>query len=123
MNEGIIAVFIPIIAIIVTGLVIVTAIYFKAREKQMLIEKGLTPDQIKEFFERKNRDRFTMLKIGIVAIALGLGIGLGMMLEEATNGEYWPVLTIFTFTGAGFIAANLIGRKLEKSERELVYKD
>lgn len=116
MQTEIIAVFIPIIFILVVGLVIATAIYLHSREKQMLIEKGLTPEQIKEFFaEKKNKDPYALTKFGIIAIFFGLGLGIGMYLEDMTDQGYWVVLFLFTLTGLGFILANLIGRKLEKS--------
>ena len=53
--EGTIAVFIPIIMLLVIGLIFVTYFYFKSRERQMLIEKGLSAEDIKQFFEQKKR--------------------------------------------------------------------
>ena len=111
-----IAVFIPIIFILVTGLIISTAIYLRSREKQMLIEKGLSPEQIKEFFaEKKNKDPYVMTKIGIVSVFFGIGLGLGIYLQDSTGQEHWVVLFLFTLTGLGFILANLLTRRLEKS--------
>jgi hypothetical protein len=117
MNEAVIAVFIPIVAIVVTGLIFVTFFYFRSRERQLLIEKGLDAESIKEFFESK-KDPFRMIKIGTVAIAFGLGLGLGMMLHDVTGKEYWTPFAIFFFTGIGFIAANLVTRKLQNRKTE-----
>ncbi len=120
MAVEVIGVFIPIIFIVVTGLVIVSAIYLRSKEKQMLIDKGFSADQIREFFAeraKEKKDSFVLMQIGIVAIFLGLGIGLGMMFEDWTSKEYWTVLFIFTLTGAGFIIANLVSRKY-KAENE-----
>ena len=111
--EAVVAVFIPIILFLVIGLVIVIAIYYKSREKQLLIEKGLSAEEIKKFFEDK-RDPFIMLKIGIISIFFGLGIGFGMMLERSNHGDYWVPLFLFTFTGVGFVIANLVGNKLKE---------
>lgn len=116
MNPGIIGVFIPIIFILVTGLVIVTAVYLRSREKQMLIDKGLSPEQIKEFFdEKKRKDPYILTKIGIISIFFGIGLGLGMYFDELTGQDHWVVLFLFTVTGLGFVTANLVGRKLEKN--------
>lgn len=112
MQEGIIAVFIPIIAIIATALVIAAAIYYKSREKQLLIEKGLSPEQIKEFFEAK-KDPNRLLKFGIIIFAFGLGLGLGIMMEDATSKEYWIPLLMFTLTGLGFVVSGLVSRKYD----------
>lgn len=114
MNPGVIAVSIPIIFFIVVGLVIVTGIYFHSREKQMLIEKGLTADQIKEFYEKK-RNPYILTQIGIITIFLGIAIGFGMFLEESTGKEYWIVLSLFCITGIGLVVANFIGKKLEQN--------
>jgi hypothetical protein len=112
MNEGMLALTIPIIGIITTALVIVAAIYYKSREKQLLIEKGLSPEQIREFFESK-KDPNRLMKIGIVIFAFGLGLGLGIMLEDYTSKEYWIPLLLFTFTGLGFVASGIVSRKFD----------
>lgn len=112
--EGTIAVFIPIIMLLVIGLIFVTFFYYRSREKQMLIEKGLSADDIKQFFQ-KQKDYFMLTKVGIICIFFGIGLGLGFLSEpdEATRGP-WMSTSIFVFTGMGFVAANLIGNKLRK---------
>ena len=89
----------------------------------MLIEKGLSGEEIKKFFENK-KDPFILLKIGIVSIFFGLGLGFGMMLEKsrAGGGDYWVPLFLFTLTGLGFVVANLVGNMLRK-KHDLETKD
>ena len=113
--EAVIAVFIPIIFFLVVGLVLVISIFYKSKEKQLLIEKGLSGEEIKKFFESK-RDPFILLKIGIISIFFGLGLGFGMMLEKSRSGggDYWVPLFLFTLTGVGFVVANLVGNKLKE---------
>jgi len=112
--EGVIAVFIPIIMVVVIGLVFVTYFFYRSRERQMLIEKGLSADEIKQFFEKK-RDYFVLFKIGIIAIFFGIGLGLGMIsgTDETSREMYMPA-SIFIFTGIGFVVANLVGNKMRK---------
>ena len=121
--ESVIAVFIPIIFFLVVGLVLVISIFYKSKEKQMLIEKGLSGEEIKKFFENK-KDPFILLKIGIISIFFGLGLGFGMMLEKsrAGGGDYWVPLFLFTLTGLGFVVANLVGNMLRK-KHDLETKD
>ena len=114
--ESIIAVFIPIIVTLVIGLVIVVDIYFRSKEKQMLIEKGLTVEERKRFLEEK-RDPFRMLKIGMISIFFGLGLGFGMMLQNATGQDYWIPLLLFIGTGIGFVLDNVIGNKLKQQNK------
>jgi len=111
--EGVIAVFIPIIMVVVVGLVFVTYFYYKSRERQMLIEKGLSGEEIRQFFEKK-RDYFILFKIGIIAIFFGVGLGLGMASGDEAAREIWVAPSIFVFTGLGFVVANLIGNKMRK---------
>lgn len=112
MGPDIIAVTIPIVAIVATALILITSFYYKSREKQLLIEKGLSPEQIKEFFESK-KDPNGLLKFGIIIFAFGLGLGFGIMMKDFTSKEYWIPLLLFTFTGLGFIASGIVSRKLE----------
>ena len=64
MDKEVVAVFIPIILFLVTGLVAVVYLYLRSRERQMLIEKNLDAEAIKEFFNNKrNYDPFRLLKV------------------------------------------------------------
>ena len=112
--EGVIAVFIPIIMMVVLGLVFVAYIYYRSRERQMLIEKGLSADEIKQFFQ-KQKDYFILFKMGIIAIFFGIGLWLGMISgSDETTREIWMPASIFVFTGLGFVAANIWGNKMRK---------
>jgi uncharacterized membrane protein YkgB len=115
MASEVIAVFIPIIMTLVAGLVLVTFFYLRSRERQMLIEKGLSADSIKEFFESK-KDPFRMLKIGIVTVAFGISLGLGLWLQDVTYKDYWVPFSIFTITGLGFVIANVLTNKVSEKK-------
>lgn len=118
MNEGIAVFLVPITFFLVSGLVIITAVYLKSREKQMLIEKGLSSEEIKQFYSTK-RDPFILLKIGIIAIFFGIGLGVGMAMEDATSKEYWVPLTLFTITGIGFVISNLVSNSMRKKDQNV----
>jgi formate/nitrite transporter FocA (FNT family) len=113
MSGDVVAVFIPIILTLVIGAVFIIYFYLKSKEKQMLIEKGLSAEEIKKFFEEK-RDGLWLMKIGIISIFFGLGIGFGMMLQDATTKEYWVPLFLFVATGIGFVVANVLADKMKK---------
>ena len=115
MDKEVVAVFIPIIFFIVTGLIMVTFFYFRSREKQMLIEKGLSSEEIKTFYDKK-KDPFVLMKIGIICVFFGIGLGFGIMLQENTNQEFWVPFLLFVSTGIGFVLANIFGRSLLKKE-------
>ena len=113
MNPEVIAVFIPIIGTLVLGIILVAYFFFRSRERQLLIEKGMDAQSIKEFFQNK-KDPFRLLKIGIVTICFGLGLGIGIMLNDVTSKEYWVPLLLFVLTGTGFVIANVVSRNLDK---------
>lgn len=105
-------IFIPIILFLVIGVIWVSFIYFKSKEKQLMIEKGLSYDQMMEFFKTK-RDPYLMLKIGIVTLFFGVGLGVGLLIERFTYVEEWIPFLIISMTGLGFVVAFLVTRKLE----------
>lgn len=117
--EGIIAVFIPIITVLVAGIIVVAIIYFQSKEKQAIIEKGLSPEQIISLYGKKKKSGNVLLMWGIIILFFGIGLGLGMMFEEWYHQDFYTPLFLFTFTGIGFILAFLFDRKLKpKNENE-----
>jgi len=121
MTEGVVGVFVPIIMFIVIGLVLITFLYLRSKEKQMLIEKGMSITEMKEFFTNKKRssDPYLLIKIGIIAVFFGIGLGLGLMLQEYSTYDFWVPFLLFVSTGLGFVAAGLIGKSKTKKETEL----
>ncbi|HMU41782.1 MAG TPA: hypothetical protein PKA80_00665 [Ignavibacteriaceae bacterium] len=113
MREEVIAVFIPIVFAVVTGLVLVTVFYLRSKEKQALIDKGLSAEDMKAYF-REKKDPYVLMKIGIVILFFGLGLGFGLMLEDNTTKEYWVPFSLFTFSGMGFVLANVLSMKMNK---------
>jgi uncharacterized membrane-anchored protein YhcB (DUF1043 family) len=109
----IVAVFIPIIITLVIGVVLIVHFYLHSKEKQMLIEKGLSTEEIKQFFQEK-KDGLWLMKIGIISIAFGVGLGFGMFMEDTTSKEYWVPLSLFVGTGIGFVVANVLSDKMKK---------
>jgi len=114
MNEEAIAVFIPIVMFLIVGLIWVTAIYYRSKERQMLIEKGLSAEDMKKFFEQK-RDPFWLMKVGIISIFFGIGLGIGLMSGAEETREVVTPTSIFVFTGIGFVIANIYGNKLRRN--------
>jgi uncharacterized protein YneF (UPF0154 family) len=71
--ESVVAVFIPIILTLVVGLVLVTYFYFRSRERQMLIDKGLSADQIKRILSTGRKTALNLLKTGIIILTAFFG--------------------------------------------------
>ena len=114
MHEEVVAVFIPIVMFLIIGLIWVTYIYYRSRERQMLIEKGLSAEDMKKFFEQK-KDPFWLMKVGIICIFFGIGLGIGLMSGAEETREVVTPTSIFVFTGIGFVIANIYGNKLRRA--------
>jgi len=114
MHEEVVAVFIPIVMFLIIGLIWVTYIYYRSRERQMLIEKGLSAEDMKKFFEQK-KDPFWLMKVGIICIFFGIGLGIGLMSGAEETREVVTPTSIFIFTGIGFVIANIYGNKMRRA--------
>lgn len=108
-------VLVPTIFMIVAAATIITFVYYRSKEKQMLIEKGMSYQEMAEFLQKskKSRENFILLKLGIIAIFFGVGLGAGMLLSVATGYEEWIAFLIITFSGAGFIVAHYLAKREE----------
>ena len=120
MDPGVIGVFIPIIMVLVIGVVLVSYYYLRSRERQILIEKGLDAESIKEFFDSRKSEKspYNLMKIGIISVAFGLGLGMGIGFGDRGGEDFWVPLSLFVFTGVGFIVANIVGKKLDDNEKK-----
>jgi general stress protein CsbA len=118
MDAGIVGVFVPIVMFVVIGLVIITLLYLRSKEKQMLIEKGLSLTEMKEFYTNKSRSRdpYLLMKLGVIAVFLGIGLGIGLMLQENTTHDFWVPFIFFVSMGLGFVIAGFIGKDMSKKE-------
>ncbi|NOX18592.1 MAG: phage shock protein B [Chlorobi bacterium] len=110
-------VFIPIVLFLVLGAVVLAWIYYRSQERQLIIEKGLTAEQMKELMAKK-WDPYILLKMGIIILFFGFGLGVGMFLEELNPSDLWVPFSLFTFTGVGFIVAYNASRKLKLADKK-----
>lgn len=102
---------IPVIAIIFTfgipGIIIFWWLYTKHRERMRLIEKGLTPEEVKAYFSdvsQKPANKYSSLKWGILFTFLGLGIFLANLLESLYDIEEGVMMGMILFcVGLGLL--------------------
>lgn len=103
--------FIPVVAIVFTfgipGIIIFWWLYTKHRERMRLIEKGLTPDEVKAYFADSNtkpRNPYSSLKWGILLTFLGIGIFLANLFEDMYDIEEGVMMGIIVLcAGLGFL--------------------
>ena len=115
MDAGVVGVFVPIVLFLVTGLVLIAFYYFRYRERQMLIEKGLSSEEIKEFFKNR-RNPYFLLAFGIICVFFGISLGIGFLINDTTGKDYYIAVSLFIGTGIGFGVANLVSKRLNAKE-------
>ena len=111
---------VPLVAIIFTfgipGIVIFWYINSRHRERMRLIEKGLSPDEVKQYFQNpyyvKEKNKYSALKWGMLLAFVGLGFFISEMLMEFTDVSdgITPALLLF-FAGLAFLFYYLIVSK------------
>jgi len=104
VNEAVVAVFVPIVSMIVIGLVLIAYFYFRYRGRQQLqetvrqaIDKGseLSPELIERLAGPKESPDQDLRKAGI-----WLAVGIGFVLFGITLGEedaVRPLVAVGTF--------------------------
>lgn len=112
---------IPLLSILmvfgVPGLLIFWAMYTKHKERMRLIEKGLSPEELKDYFSKevKIRTPYRGLKWAIILLSLGAGIIIANVLYDRFNlSDGFTFGFVMLFLGAGFLAYYLIIRNKEK---------
>ena len=102
---------IPMVAIVFTfgipGVIIFWWLYTKHRERMSLIEKGLTPEEVKAYFADANvkpKNPYSSLKWGILLTFLGIGIFVANLLEGMYDVEEGVMMGIVVLcAGLGFL--------------------
>lgn len=117
--EKITELLVPLFGIIFTIglplLLVFWIVYTKHRERMRLIEKGLTPEEVKQYFRHDVKIRsgqsLGALKWGIIIFALGIGMFVAHILEDRMDlGDGITGGTVLIFLGAGFLVYYLIAR-------------
>ena len=117
--------FVPAVAIVfifgIPGIIIFWNLHNKHKEKMRLIEKGLSSEEVKEYFRGFNAKQgpnpYSALKWGILFTMVGLGIFLGIILEAAGFSDSLVPVMILLFAGVGFIIYySVLNSKLKKEK-------
>jgi len=106
---------IPVFLFLVVGATITVAILTRHKERLTMLDKGLSPQDIKSLYERRSsipRNIYSSLKWGIVSIAIGLAILLGMWFREQFSmdeGVFFGLIALLG--GIGLVVFYVIARK------------
>ncbi len=113
-----------IVLFLTCGTVAILSMYFKSKEKQMMIERGLAPDEMVKLYTKnhdfQSRNHFILLKLGVIAVTIGVFLGLGFLASWMfEDSEEFLAATIVIGVGIGFIAAHYAGTNEEKKKKEI----
>lgn len=118
---------IPIFGIIFTfgipGLIIFWYLYIKHKERMRMMEKGLTPADIKTFYmesEKKPKNPYSALKWGILFLFVGLGIFVSNIIYYQYDFDEGLGFGItITFAGLGLLLYyTIVSAKLKKDDEK-----
>ncbi len=108
-------VLIPISFFIAVATVIALWLLTRHRERLTMLDKGLSPEDIKSLYQRSTKavgHPLSALKWGIVFACIGLAVLLGLWLQANyfVEGGVYPAL-IALFGGLGLITFYLISKR------------
>lgn len=110
MDVAVIGVFIPIVAIIGIVIAVIYLRRYENEERMSMIEKGMSPADVK-----KSRNTSLPLRFSLLMIGVGTGLFVGYFLDANTRMEevaYFSML--FIFGGLGLGLAYIIEEKKNK---------
>jgi len=112
--EGVIAVFIPIVALAVTGVLLIFYRKYSNDERMALIEKGADA----KIFNAGNQGSYGPLRFSFLMIGLGVGLLIGALIDETRIMEegvsYFSMILIFG--GIGLYYSHVLESKKRKEE-------
>ncbi len=114
MNEAVIALLIPIFAIVGAFIMIVHLRRYENTERLKMIEHGMDPHM------QPKRKNFGALKFALIAIGVGIGLLIGNMLDRSglVYEEVAYFSMAFIFGGAGLLIAYLVeSRYIQENDK------
>lgn len=113
MKEGVLALMIPIIAMIGGVAIAIIAIITDYHKKKSMIEKGI------EIPERKSSNPYGGIKFGALIIGAAIGLTFGSIADSMNlfpEDETGYFVGVMLFAGIGLVASSLYIKKLLKKE-------
>ncbi|QKG78771.1 DUF6249 domain-containing protein [Tenuifilum thalassicum] len=116
MDVNVLALFIPIISILVTGAAVIYYLWAQNKERLAMIEKGVDPSK---FIRNRPVNHNSVAKWGLFLIGVALGILVGAILQQYTRLDESALMfaSILLFGGLGLLSYYItIGRKNENKQ-------
>jgi hypothetical protein len=109
---------VPIVLFIVSGAVAITTLYFRSREREMLLSKDFTAEELNLILHPDPKRKGGMVVIGILIISFGLGMGSGFIISDLIGKKDFVPIPMFVFLGIGLVISYYVREKLNKNDGE-----
>jgi Na+/melibiose symporter-like transporter len=107
---------IPIVMFIVTGAIVITFLFFRSREREMILAKDYTAEELMLLLNPGSKKKGVLVVLGILTASFGLGMLIGTMVHNATGENDYIPFIMFIFVGIGLITSFYVREKLNKKE-------
>ncbi|MDI3525929.1 MAG: hypothetical protein PWR03_112 [Tenuifilum sp.] len=114
MDVNVLALFIPIISILVTGAAVIYYLWAQNKERLAMIEKGVDPSK---FIRTRPVNNNSVAKWGLLLIGVAVGIIVGAILQHFTKLDEGALMfaSILLFGGLGLLTYYFtVGKKSEQ---------
>ena len=108
---------IPIILFIIIGFVITFHLMTRSKERQLLIEKDISTEDLKILYSNPI-NRFNTAKWALIFLFGGIGMFIGIWLVEQTGVEIYLPAAIAVSIGTGLLVWQKVYGDKEKGEEE-----
>lgn len=110
---------VPITFFLVTGGIVISFIYFRSREKQIMLDKGFNAEQIVEIYKARRHSNI-WIKLGVLAFSVAIGLAISAIIGGSMGYDMehilehvWTAVFLVMFSGLGFVAAYFIAKKFD----------
>ncbi len=109
---------VPIILFIVTGATIITALYFRSREREMILQKDYTAEELQALLNPQATRKGGIVVVGILAISFGTGLTIGFIIRDLTGNGDFVSMPLFICVGIGLVISFYVREKLNKKRED-----
>jgi Na+/melibiose symporter-like transporter len=109
---------IPIVMFIVSGAVVISYIFFRSRERELILSKDYTAEEMVSLLNPSGKKKGVLVVLGILTTTFGLGMLIGTLVDKATGENDYIPFIMFIFVGLGLIISFYVREKLNKKGGE-----
>ncbi|MBK8663637.1 MAG: hypothetical protein IPN18_18305 [Ignavibacteriales bacterium] len=96
---------IPIVMFIVTGAVIITFLFFRSREREIILAKDYTAEELILLLNPGSKKKGVLVVLGILTASFGFGMLTGTIVDKLTGENDYIPFIMFIAVGIGLIVS------------------